>query len=81
MLKLLVTRLNDEEYIEWDTEYKRWYTWSYQDNPIEEEDSDSLSVCKSKEEINKVILLLSLGLNRNEIETILGTDDESNIPS
>ena len=79
MLNLLITRLNDKEYIEWDIKRNKWYTWTYLQNPLEQEDPDKVLVCKSKEEINKVILLLSLGLNRNEIETILGTNDESNI--
>lgn len=75
MLNLLITRLNDKKYIEWDIKLKKWFTWAYLQNPIENEDPDKILVCKSKEEINKVILLLSLGLNRNEIETILGTYD------
>lgn len=79
MLRILVTKLNDTEYLEWDTYYKEWYTWNYKHVPIED-DLETL-ICKSKEEINKVIFLISLGLSTEEIVSILEEGNESNIPS
>ena len=79
MLRLLITRLNDKEYIEWDIPRKKWYTWDYSFVPLDKEDPNEILECESKEEINKIIFLISLGLSKDEIISILREDNESNI--